>query len=103
IRDFHVTGVQTCSSDLLSGLFFSCLIIPFGKILKTKWSIILPFVPLLLFVYFIAQIPLISSGNALLQHIPWVTSLGINFDFKLDGLSLLFALLITGIGTAIFT
>lgn len=88
---------------VLSGLFFSCLIIPFGRILKTKWSIILPFVPLLLFVYFIAQIPLISSGNALLQHIPWVTSLGINFDFKLDGLSLLFALLITGIGTAIFT
>jgi multicomponent Na+:H+ antiporter subunit A len=28
--------------------------------------------------------------------------LGVNFDFKLDGLSLLFSLLITGIGTAIF-
>jgi multicomponent Na+:H+ antiporter subunit A len=56
----------------------------------------------LLFVFFISQIPLISSGNNLFQHIPWVKSLGVNFDFKLDGLSLLFSLLITGIGTAIF-
>lgn len=87
---------------VLSGLLFSCLIVPFGKVLKTKWSFILPFIPLLLFVFFIAQIPLISSGYSLYQHIPWVTSLGINFDFKLDGLSMLFALLITGIGTAIF-
>jgi len=31
-----------------------------------------------------------------------VPSLGINLDFKLDGLSLLFALLITGIGACIF-
>lgn len=88
---------------VLSGLFFSCLLIPFGRILKTKWSALLPLIPLLLFVYFISEIPFISAGNTFKQHIPWVTSLGINFDFKLDGLSLLFALLITGIGTAIFT
>ena len=87
---------------VLSGLIFSCLIVPFGKILKTKWSIILPIVPFLLFAFFAAQIPLVSSGNSLYQHIDWVSSLGINFDFKLDGLSLLFSLLITGIGTAIF-
>lgn len=87
---------------VLSGLFFSCLIIPFGRLLKTKWSILLPLIPLLLFVFFISEIPFVSSGNTLIQRIPWVKSLGINFDFKLDGLSLLFALLITGIGTAIF-
>src|SRR5690606_20385085 len=87
---------------VLSGLFFSCLIIPLGKILKTKWSILLPIVPLLLFAFFLTQIPLISSGNSLYQHINWISSLGVNFDFKLDGLSLLFSLLITGIGTAIF-
>ncbi len=87
---------------VLSGLFFSCLIIPLGKILKTKWSIILPIVPFLLFVFFLTQIPLISSGISLYQHINWISSLGVNFDFKLDGLSLLFSLLITGIGTAIF-
>ena len=87
---------------VLSGLFFSCLIIPFGRILKTKWSIVLPVIPFLLFVFFLGQIPLISSKSTLHQHIDWVSSLGVNFDFKLDGLSLLFALLITGIGTAIF-
>ena len=87
---------------VLSGLLFSCLIIPFGKVLKTKWSFILPFIPLLLFVFFLSEIPFVSAGNSLFQHIPWVSSLGINFDFKLDGLSMLFSSLITGIGTAIF-
>jgi multicomponent Na+:H+ antiporter subunit A len=33
---------------------------------------------------------------------PWVPSLGVGFDFRLDGLSMLFSLLITGIGTLVF-
>src|SRR5690606_12269977 len=41
-------------------------------------------------------------GTNFVQHFNWVPSLGIDFDFRLDGLSLLFSLLITGIGTAIF-
>lgn len=35
-------------------------------------------------------------------HAEWIPSLGLNLDFKLDGLSLLFVLLITGIGTLVF-
>ncbi|WP_140937706.1 putative monovalent cation/H+ antiporter subunit A [Sphingobacterium lumbrici] len=87
---------------VLSGLIISLLIIPFGKLLKTKWSILLTLLPALLFLYFISYIPAISAGSSFLQHTNWVTSLGVDFDFRLDGLSLLFALLITGIGTAIF-
>lgn len=87
---------------VLLGLFTSCLIVVWGKKLKTKWSLLLPLVPTILFAFFLAQVPFISSGNQQLQHINWVPSLGINFDFKLDGLSLLFTLLITGIGSAIF-
>ncbi|MEM6528818.1 MAG: hydrogen gas-evolving membrane-bound hydrogenase subunit E [Chloroflexota bacterium] len=34
--------------------------------------------------------------------IPWVPSIGLNFSFYLDGLSLLFGLVVTGIGTVIF-
>lgn len=62
----------------------------------------LPILPALLLVYFASQVPVIAEGNASRQHMDWVPSLGVNFDFTLDGLSLLFALLITGIGTAIF-
>lgn len=40
----------------------------------------------------------VSPANALRFSLPWVPSLGANLDFSIDGLSLLFALLITGIG-----
>ncbi|GAB3413980.1 putative monovalent cation/H+ antiporter subunit A [Niabella aquatica] len=58
--------------------------------------------PVLLFLYYTRLIPYISSGSHLLESTKWIPSLGVNLDFRLDGLSLLFALLITGIGTAIY-
>lgn len=56
-------------------------------------------IPLTIFIYFIqfvgiGFIPIESTYN-------WIPSLHINFEFYLDGLSLLFALLITGIGTLV--
>lgn len=41
------------------------------------------------------------DGSALTFSIPWIPALGINFSLHVDGLSALFALLITGIGTLI--
>ena len=87
---------------VLTGLITSSLLIPFGKFIKTKWSILLPLIPVILFLYYLLQLPAVVLGSNTLQHVSWVPSLGLNLDFKLDGLSLLFALLITGIGTAIF-
>jgi multicomponent Na+:H+ antiporter subunit A len=40
----------------------------------------------------------VSSGAALQISVPWVPSLGVQLSFLIDGLSLLFALLITSIG-----
>ncbi|WP_437922266.1 putative monovalent cation/H+ antiporter subunit A [Sphingobacterium sp. LRF_L2] len=87
---------------VFTGLITSSLLVPFGKLIKTKWSIILPFIPVILFVFYLFKIPAIAAGTVYIQHLDWVPTLGVNFDFRLDGLSLLFALLITGIGTAIF-
>lgn len=42
------------------------------------------------------------SDAPLLEQSAWIPSLGIALAFRLDGLSMLFALLITGIGSAIF-
>ncbi|CAM3870959.1 monovalent cation/H+ antiporter subunit A [Vreelandella rituensis] len=39
-----------------------------------------------------------SGGEAVVQQLDWLPSLGLNVAFRLDGLGLLFALLITGIG-----
>src|SRR5690606_5215691 len=87
---------------VLTGLITSSLLVPFGKIIKTKWSILLPFIPVILFLFYLWHVPVVANGTTITQHLSWVPSLGVNFDFRLDGLSLLFALLITGIGTGIF-
>lgn len=89
-------------SIVLSGLITSCLLIPFGKFFRSKWSLTLAVLPLTLFTYLTSYIPSISKGNTIVESHKWVPSLSINFDFNLNGLSLLFSLLITGIGTLIF-
>lgn len=87
---------------VLTGLITSSLLVPFGKLIKTKWSLMLPFIPVLLFTYYVLHVSSVAAGTVFTQSIAWVPSLGINFDLRLDGLSLLFCLLITGIGAGIF-
>lgn len=76
--------------------------LPFGNKIKTKWSLLLIFVPACIFLYYLQYVPAIFQGFTYTQVLPWVPSMDINFAFRLDGLSLLFTLLISGIGTAIF-
>lgn len=49
------------------------------------------------------QAPDVFNGHVITQTWAWLPELGLNFSFRLDALALLFALLITGIGTLIFT
>ena len=58
--------------------------------------------PALLFLGFSSFGGEVTRLNEIVQHVHWIPSLGISLSFRLDGLSLVFALLITGIGTAIF-
>ena len=50
---------------------------------------------------FALQLPTIAGGEAVDFTIPWVPSLDVDLAFRLDGLSLLFALLISGIGVLV--
>ncbi|MFN8643848.1 MAG: putative monovalent cation/H+ antiporter subunit A [Candidatus Binatia bacterium] len=61
----------------------------------------LALLPLAVFAYLTAQIPAILAGETLQLSLAWVPSLGVGLSFQLDGLSLLFALLVSGIGTLI--
>lgn len=65
---------------------------------KNRIGWLIGVLPLILFLYFnsIGQEPL-----PIKEHYPWVPSLGINLTFQLDGLGLIFALLILGIGSLI--
>src|SRR5690625_2632801 len=77
------------------------LLIPFISKLKEKihTGIFVLFVPIFIFSYFIRFVG--KDFTPVTQTNAWIPSLNINFAFYLDGLSLLFALLISGIGTLV--
>ena len=54
-----------------------------------------------LFAWFLGMAPAVAGGEVLRWAIPWVPSLDISVSFLIDGLSLSFALLITGIGALV--
>ncbi len=49
----------------------------------------------------LAQAPAVMAGQELRTFTHWVPEIGLNLGFRLDGLSLMFALLITGMGLLI--
>ncbi|MCE0732859.1 monovalent cation/H+ antiporter subunit A [Halomonas sp. G15] len=57
--------------------------------------------PALALLLMLAQLPALSAGEALRVSVTWIPSLGLDLAFRLDGLSLLFNLLIMGIGLLI--
>ena len=60
-------------------------------------------VPLLLFLYLLTYLPSVYQGTkSIFFKNEWIPTLGISLDFKIDGLSMLFGLMITGIGTLIY-
>ena len=58
--------------------------------------------PATMFAALATLLPEIVAGGERLEQLTWIGSLGIDLAFRADGLSLLFALLITGIGSCIF-
>lgn len=54
------------------------------------------------FILLLTQAKTVLSGQAVLEQWQWLSQIGIDFSFRLDALSLIFSLLITGIGTLIY-
>ena len=84
-----------------SPIILAILLIAFGKSLGNKIGMFVLALPFLLFLYFLSQVDNTLAGNILGYYYAWVPDIGINLSFSLDGLSLLFCLLITGIGTVV--
>lgn len=74
----------------------------FPSKLKVRWTSISLIFPLALFVYFAFQLNQVLQLGAATFSYDWVPSLGVNFSFHLDALSLMFLLLITGIGALVY-
>lgn len=73
-----------------------------GRWLKGKFAFLISALPLFLFLYFLSFTGEISRGASVLFPYTWVSQAGISLNFYLDGISLLFALMITGIGSLLF-
>ncbi|GIM55851.1 Na(+)/H(+) antiporter subunit A [Capnocytophaga canimorsus] len=87
---------------ILSGLIFSSSLLIFGNFIKKKGALLPFLLPLGVFIYFLSFIPQISNGAIIYQRQSWVPAFGVDLSFTLDGLSLLFSLMITGIGALVF-
>lgn len=53
------------------------------------------------FLYYLSLLPSINEGVVLKETYQWLPALGIDFSFYVDGFSILFSLLVLGIGTFI--
>lgn len=75
------------------------IVYKFFRNVHTGWFI-LP-LPILLFSYFLSFLPVTKKNHSIGETLSWIPSLGIDFTVRVDGLGLLFALLITGIGSLV--
>ncbi len=84
--------------------FIAAIVVPFiyrsfNHKIHTGWFVVL--VPVFIFINLLLQIPSISNGENILISMPWIPSLEINFDIYMDGLALMFGLIISGIGALV--
>lgn len=94
----------------VTSMTFLVLFLPFAMALcapvavsrlghRAAW--LLAIAPALAFAHFLSFLPEIAAGEVITGGYVWVPSFNLSFSWFIDGLSLTFALLITGIGTLI--
>ena len=72
-----------------------------GRFNLTTLSWLLAAGPLAAFIWLLQKVAPINNGEQITAAFQWLPSFNLSFSFYLDGLSLLFALLVTGIGTLV--
>ncbi|NLE85728.1 MAG: DUF4040 domain-containing protein [Myxococcales bacterium] len=68
---------------------------------SARWAQLLALWPLFLTIWFARGFHSALTNEPLTDRLSWIPSMGLELSFRLDGLSGLFALLVTGIGTCI--
>lgn len=58
-------------------------------------------IPLAGFVHALLALPTVLGGAAVVERVPWVPELALELAFRLDALSLLLALVVTGVGSLV--
>ncbi|MBM7610307.1 multicomponent Na+:H+ antiporter subunit A [Lysinibacillus composti] len=87
---------------ILAPFFMAACIAIFYRKIKRNWvGWIVLFIPIILFLTLTTYIPRVANGHTFSNTYEWIPSLNINFTTYLDGLSLMFSLLITGVGSLV--
>ena len=84
----------------IAAVFLAGLASPLAfRLLRGSLGKYLAMVPLGAFLYYASLVPSVGGGGAVRASLPWAESLGISLSFHVDGLSLLFLLIISLVGT----
>ena len=88
---------------VLVGFFLSVLLLFTGNFFKEKkLSTLVSILPLGIFIYLLSFSQKIANGEIIYFNYDWIPAFDVSLNFRLDGLSFLFALLISGIGFLVF-
>src|SRR5690606_38818297 len=97
-RRIHLSLVFLFFLPLIAALFIPLLFKKLGRI-HTGWFVLI--VPVVLFIYYLTLLPTTLEGGALVSELSWIPSIDLAIVAYIDGLSLLFSLLISGIGALV--
>ncbi|HET6673600.1 MAG TPA: Na+/H+ antiporter subunit A [Agromyces sp.] len=71
------------------------------RLIGRRVFLVIAVVPAAIFVFLLAQLPRVLTGEPLVEVMPWIPQLDIALSFRLDALALLLALIVTGIGALV--
>lgn len=83
---------------LLIGVIVPLVTERFGRTINTLLTMLAPAIAL---VYIIGLMPNVLAGNPTTEYLEWIPSIGLTLSMRLDGLALMFSILILGIGLLI--
>jgi multicomponent K+:H+ antiporter subunit A len=83
---------------LLIGVLVPILTERFGRNLNTLFTMLAPAIAL---AYILSLMPAVLAGESIIEYLEWIPAAGLTLSMRLDGLALMFALLILGIGLLI--
>ncbi|MWB98616.1 Na+/H+ antiporter subunit A [Agromyces seonyuensis] len=72
-----------------------------ARVLHARVFLVIALLPAAVFVWLATLLPAVLDGGIPTERVEWIPQFGIALDFRLDALSLLLALIVTGIGAGV--
>ena len=79
----------------------SVVIVALTPLLRRRIFFVAAIVPFVGFVHALLQLPAIMAGGEIHETVPWIPQLSLALSARLDALSLVLALVVTGVGTLV--